>query len=390
MAVHICARAARGLHAAHTVLDDDDQPAGIVHRDVSPQNVMISFDGHVKVVDFGVAKSHMEFGGTQVGQFKGKVPYMAPEQASGEPVDARTDIFAMGTLLYRLTTGKHPFLGVTESNTLANIVTNEPLPPSDVVEAYPAELEAAILRCLRKKPSERFQTMAELATTLDKLCLALGGPVSEEELGTFTKRHLAENRKRRRDAMRDAAKSLGWALATSDSLPRVSLPGGVPLGSGASSPLSLTPSGSYPARPESFTPSTRGNVVVLEPSPATARSGGPPRPRARYGVALALFALAAVAGSAAAVLLLGSKPPSPSDEGARAAATDAPERSATSMPNPTAAPPARSAEVTPPLSASSSLVPSASATAPLRGRPVTTAKPPPAGSSWGAGPDMGF
>jgi serine/threonine-protein kinase len=390
MAVHICARAARGLHAAHTVLDDDDQPAGIVHRDVSPQNIMISFDGHVKVVDFGVAKSHMEFGGTQVGQFKGKVPYMAPEQASGEPVDARTDVFAMGTLLYRLTTGKHPFLGGTESITLANIVTNEPLPPSDVVEAYPPELEAVVLRCLQKKPSERFPTMAELATALDRLSVALGGPISEEELGTFTKRHLAENRKRRRDAMRDAAKSLGWALATSDSLPRISLPGGVV------SPHSLTPTGSRPGRPESFTPSTRSNLVVVETSPVTARSGDTMRPRPRLGVALGLFALATIAGSAAAILLFGSKPGPRPVEQAPPAATSAeasPPQSASSHgsgPLPVGL--STSVSATPTLSAPSSAT---SSPAPARGpggapRPLTTGKPQAPGTSWGAGPDMGF
>jgi eukaryotic-like serine/threonine-protein kinase len=383
MALHICARAARGLHAAHTVLDDDDQPAGIVHRDVSPQNIMISFDGHVKVVDFGVAKSQMEFSGTQVGQFKGKVPYMAPEQASGEPVDARTDVFAMGTLLYRLTTGKHPFLGGTESVTLANIVTNAPLPPSDVVESYPPELEFVVLRCLAKKPTERFSTMAELATALDKLCVSLGGPVSEEELGAFAKRHLAENRKRRRDAMRDAAKSLGWALATSESLPRVSMPSGV----GSSS---LTPSGSYPVRPESFTPSTRSNLVVVESSPATARSGDTMRPRPRYGVALGLFALAAIAGSAAAVLLLGSKTGPASESRLPMAVSSTPRQAAgaTTSVDVTAVTSGTSSGSAP--SASGSASPSASARVPLRGPRPTVPKPAPVGSSWGTGPDLGF
>jgi eukaryotic-like serine/threonine-protein kinase len=390
MAIHICARAARGLHAAHSVLDDDDQPAGIVHRDVSPQNIMISFDGHVKVVDFGVAKSHMEYGGTQAGQFKGKVPYMAPEQASGEPVDARTDVFAMGTLLYRLTTGKHPFLGGTEPITLANIVSNAPIPPTDVVEAYPPELEQVVLRCLRKKPSERFPSMAELAAVLDKLCMQLGGPISEEDLGTFTKRHLADGRKRRREAMRDAAKSLGWALATSDSLPRVSLTGG-----GVNS-ASLTPSASYPARPESFTPSTRANLVVVETAPGTVRSGSSVRPRKRFGVALGLFALAAVAGSAAAILLLGSKPTGTSSTNA------APSLASTAAPSSardgaaTSATPDHYASVasSSPATSASSLSPTSSASAPPPARPLRGPRPPTpppgANTSWGSGPDVGF
>jgi eukaryotic-like serine/threonine-protein kinase len=140
LGIHVCLRACLGLHAAHEVTDEDDRPLGLVHRDVSPQNIMVTYDGHVKVVDFGVAKSHVEASATLTGQFKGKVPYMSPEQATADRVDRRSDVFSMGILLYRITTGVHPFGGTNQLSTLHNILHTSPKPPRELDPSYPEDL----------------------------------------------------------------------------------------------------------------------------------------------------------------------------------------------------------------------------------------------------------
>src|SRR5262245_36391967 len=120
-ALRIARQACAGLHAAHEMRDDADQLLDLVHRDVSPQNVLVSYDGIVKLVDFGVAKALGRAGGeTIAGQLKGKAAYMSPEQAKGARVDRRTDVFAMGIVLYKMTTGKHPFMGESDLTTMRN------------------------------------------------------------------------------------------------------------------------------------------------------------------------------------------------------------------------------------------------------------------------------
>ena len=119
--------ACEGLHAAHELRDESGSLLDVVHRDVSPQNILVTFDGVVKIVDFGVAKAAGRAGTqTTAGQIKGKAAYMSPEQARGGSVDRRTDVFAVGILLYQLTTGKHPFRGDNEVATLYNICSDEP------------------------------------------------------------------------------------------------------------------------------------------------------------------------------------------------------------------------------------------------------------------------
>ena len=126
VAVRIVMNACAGLHAAHELRDAKGQLIGLVHRDVSPQNILVTYDGVSKVVDFGVAKATAMGGGATVaGQLKGKVSYMAPEQVRGEAIDRRVDIFAMGIVLYALTTGKHPFRRESEAATMYTIASDE-------------------------------------------------------------------------------------------------------------------------------------------------------------------------------------------------------------------------------------------------------------------------
>ena len=174
--VNLIGQACKGLYAAHNLRDEHGVRLGVVHRDVSPQNILVTFSGTAKLVDFGIAKATSREGGlTEVGEVKGKFAYMAPEQIRAEPVDNRTDLFALGILLYQITTGKHPFRGVNPAETVQNICAERgPTPPSAFLPDYPAELEAVVLKALAKDPAQRFGCANDLLTALEA---AMPGPL---------------------------------------------------------------------------------------------------------------------------------------------------------------------------------------------------------------------
>jgi eukaryotic-like serine/threonine-protein kinase len=164
--VNLIAQACKGLHAAHELTDEAGSPLGIVHRDISPHNILVTYSGIAKVLDFGIAKATQRSSGlTEAGEVKGKLAYMAPEQVRGRPVDRRTDVFSLGTVLYALTTGHHPWKGDHPGATTERLCSDRPVtPPSAIVDDYPAGLEAVVLRALQKNADERF------ATAHDMLC----------------------------------------------------------------------------------------------------------------------------------------------------------------------------------------------------------------------------
>ena len=184
--LHVIGALCEGLHHAHELTDATGALLGIVHRDVNPQNVMIGFDGSVKLLDFGVAKAAGRRADTTVaGGLKGKVAYMSPEQCRGKAVDRRTDVFALGILLYELTTGVRLFDGETEVATLNQIV-NEPIPPpSGRVPGFPLELEAILLRALSYSPDERFATASELSSALAEFAARHGTAPSTAATGAL-------------------------------------------------------------------------------------------------------------------------------------------------------------------------------------------------------------
>jgi serine/threonine protein kinase len=185
LAAHIVAQVAAGLHAAHELRDDHGTPFQLVHRDVSPQNILISRGGHVKVTDFGVAKT---LGGvretTAIGKVKGKLSYMSPEQAQGQELDRRSDIFSLGVVLYLATVGSHPFRrnGESRHQQFSRLLSKPVKKPSKRVPGYPPELEEIVLRALERDPADRFATADEMSRRLQGWILASGPPITEHRV----------------------------------------------------------------------------------------------------------------------------------------------------------------------------------------------------------------
>ena len=151
-----------GLHYAHEKAGPDGKPLNVVHRDVSPSNVLVSYDGAVKLVDFGIARAGSQPAATQ-GGLKGKIAYMSPEQCRGKAVlDRRSDVFSIGSILYELTTGQLPFTDETEYGVLNQIVNNDVEPPSKLVPNYSPALEAIVLKALARDPAQRYRSALEL------------------------------------------------------------------------------------------------------------------------------------------------------------------------------------------------------------------------------------
>lgn len=158
VAVAIAARVAEGLHAAHETTDDDGRLVSLVHRDVSPQNILLSHKGHVKLIDFGVAKARLRSEETNVAMLKGKVRYMPPEQATTGLVDRRSDVYSLGIVLWEMLTMRRLFSGRTEFEVLMKVRAPEIEPPSKYVEDVPPELDSVVLAALAAAPDQRPQS----------------------------------------------------------------------------------------------------------------------------------------------------------------------------------------------------------------------------------------
>jgi len=205
VAARIVADACAGAHAAHELADEDGRPLAVVHRDLSPHNVLLTADGVAKVCDFGVAKAlgqlHEQ---TSVGQLKGKVAYMSPEQVTGSELDRRSDVFSLGCLLYEATTGARPFAGERDHQIMHAIMQNAVKPPSQIVRQYPPALEHIVMRALSPKPILRFPTAERMRFALEEF-LAKGHLVTHANVAQLVKARLGELLEKRRERIRQAS-----------------------------------------------------------------------------------------------------------------------------------------------------------------------------------------
>jgi len=221
LAVRIIADAASGLHAAHELRDIDGSLRGVVHRDISPHNILIGTNGIVKLVDFGVAKAVGRVSETtRAGQLKGKFGYMSPEQALGRGVDRRSDIFSLGIVLFELTTSRRLFRGENDIETLRLVISGAIPRPTLIDPKYPLELERIVLKALERDVSARYQTSADFEHDLRAYLKSERLIVPQSGVAAILKRVLGERIEQRRKAVRTWLKTLGsGAIPTAQLLP---------------------------------------------------------------------------------------------------------------------------------------------------------------------------
>jgi serine/threonine protein kinase len=348
VAVRIVARVCSGLHAAHELLGEDGEPLHVVHRDVSPQNILISTTGQVRLTDFGVAKARGQVHApTQTGEVKGKLSYMAPEQVTTRDIDRRADIFALGCVLYEATVGQRPYASGDALATLYQLLEEPLTPPSARSPGYPPELEKIILRAMARDREDRFATAEEFGRALEKFLLTEKAMVADTRVAELVKKTLADSIVRRSNQIAEAIQS----IEDEKTRPR---------------PSASPDAASLPSRSP---PKAIATPTVTDPTlSGTSLSGQLPRRKSR---ALALGAGGALALGAAVFAL--TRPPSAPDV---APSTTAPAVTSTVAPEPPrSAPIETSAPVT---VTSATPEPSASVVGKVKpGRkPPVVAKPP--------------
>jgi serine/threonine protein kinase len=194
-ALTIVAGAAAGLHYAHEKRAPDGKPLRIVHRDVSPSNLVVTYDGGVKLVDFGIARAATRTTQTRTGTLKGKIAYMSPEQCLAEDIDRRSDIFSLGIILYEITTMRRLFRRMEADGdyvVMDRIVRGDIPPPSRIAPNYPRQLEAIVLRCLQRKAADRYETAQDMLVDLEQFAAQQGTPLSTAALSRYVKELFGE------------------------------------------------------------------------------------------------------------------------------------------------------------------------------------------------------
>jgi eukaryotic-like serine/threonine-protein kinase len=395
-----------GLHAAHEMTDDAGQPLSIVHRDVSPQNILVGVDGIARITDFGVARAASRLSTTRSGQLKGKLAYMAPEQARGGGIDRRADLFSCGIVLWEALALKRLFKGEGEAETL-NRVLYEPIPPpSSVRKEVPPALDEICMRALERDVDKRYSTAMELAEHLEKAAQAALAMGSVRDVASCLEAVVGTDLTKQRDEVR------AWLTRSEPSNPTRGPYGSIPPPpvSSHSNPRYLDSSktrieGSTrePSRPQGppvdrsaltapeKVSSVSSAVLQVSADPTGPSEIAAARTRSRRRLYIAVTAAAVIAGgvgfgaSRIAGKLTPATPPPP-------AATTVAAPTPTPAPIPSAEPAKPAAEPKPVVSAAPAVPASASAspTTPAKkpaARPVS-ARPNPAPTGAGAPDDL--
>jgi serine/threonine-protein kinase len=305
-----------GLHHAHELTDFDSTPLNVVHRDVTPHNVFVTYDGQVKVVDFGIAKAMNSSAETRLGVVKGKVAYMAPEQARGERVDRRADIFSAGVMLWEAATGRRLWKGIPDLTVLHRLINGDIPAPRDIDPEVPEGLEKIVMKALALRREDRYSTSVELATALEELLDQINDKSSLREVGKLVAKHFEENRNKIKGIVEQqlkVVKSLPTTEFQAISLPTLDNPGGA-----ASGPMSQVD----PTATTGETKSSLGKTSAPEinraatssPSSLTAstaamHSGSQPSAPPKRGGILGAIALIAAAAVGAGIWFATRTPP---------------------------------------------------------------------------------
>lgn len=357
LATYIAIEIAKGLHAAHEAKDGSGDPLNIVHRDISPQNILISFDGHVKLIDFGIAKARGRIQQTQTGYLKGKLRYMAPEQARAGEIDRRADLYALGIVFWEMLTGRRLFDADSDLGVLKLVRNPKVVPPSHFVSEVPADLDAAAMQALATDVADRHQDAKALRRALARALPAVAS-VEPEDLAELVREALPERKKRADEQLqlvRQHVQGPRPGPASEEELSRA------PRGSSTDVEVDLASIDGLVNTNASTLPSAPpgdGTYAVTR----TSRHRANPGP-ARWWFAATVLSMAALGVTVALLLNTSTPTPQPSPTEPRPAAT------AVEEPNTSVATAAQSAS-TPPDAGSAAVQQPAATPPPNTGRPA--------------------
>ena len=252
----IVADACEGLHAAHVLKDSKGQALNVVHRDVSPHNIFITFDGSVRIVDFGIARAANQLHETTTGSVKGKWAYMSPEQARGKTLDCRTDVWSLGVIMWELATGMRLFRRKTQTETVLAVTGDEIPRPRDLDPGVPEGLDVIVMKALQRDVDKRYRTARQMGRALLKFLGSQGDPIGMPDLadwmeGMFEKSH------GRKQTLLDLANQAGISIPSVHLTPSAEDSSGV---RGSSSPSEAPTRGRRDSERPSQAPTSRGNT----------------------------------------------------------------------------------------------------------------------------------
>lgn len=306
-----------GLHHAHELTDFDGTPLNVVHRDVTPHNVFVTYDGQVKVVDFGIAKAMNSSAETRLGVVKGKVAYMAPEQARGERVDRRADIFSAGVMLWEAATGRRLWKGIPDLTVLHRLINGDIPSPRDIDPEVPEGLEKIVMKSLALRREDRYSTAVEQATALEELLDSMNDKTTLREVGRLVAKHFEENRQKIKSIVETqlkVVKSLPTTEFQAISLPQLDNPGA------ASGPMSqvdrAATTGETKSNPATTSAPEVNRAATSSPTALTAstpsmHSASQPAAPAKRGMIGAIALIAAAAIGAGIWFVTRPQPPPP-------------------------------------------------------------------------------
>jgi serine/threonine-protein kinase len=303
VALRVVVDALEGLGAAHTLADADGRPLGIVHRDISPHNILVGTDGVGRITDFGVAKAEVRLSSTRDGQFKGKLAYMAPEQASSGFADQRSDLFGMGVVLWEALVGRRLFKAENNGELLNRLLYAAIPPPSEYVPEL-APLDAVLAKALERDADARFQTASEFIDAIETAAGAVGGVSNQRVVARTVKELLGPKIEREAVGIRSAIDSLGRSEISTAAILRPEPTGVVGLARSVEHASSASqPSQVRRAAPEDMTLGAKPSILLTDETP--------PRSRAPL-VAGVITLIVLLAGGVGWFALRGPEPSSPS------------------------------------------------------------------------------
>ena len=304
-AVRIIADTAAGLHVAHELRGWDGELRGVVHCDVSPHNILVGLDGTSKLVDFGVAHA-VATSESASERIAGKAGYMSPEQAKGDPIDRRSDLFSLGIVLFELTTGRRLFKGRDKAHTMHLVHIADVPKPSSIFPEYPEKLEAIVLKALARDRDQRFQTAEEFAQALERYLVEERIMVARSSTGQLLKRVLGERIQQRREAIKRANQVL--RTGGQPSLPEIS--GDISLGDLSMPFASLSGVSELSGSTDAGTSDVHRGPGSLGGTPGPAVTAARPRSASSMTKVVAPLVLVAGAGAVYGWTVL-SSPPTP-------------------------------------------------------------------------------